>query len=105
MALWNTIVDRIRRSESVHQDLEVGKSLAVARLNSWAIAVCIDIENGYRTQNRVSVKTSSAVIDIDVGDNVFAVPETLKEAENLWGLITAGAGHAEVFRKLNALDQ
>jgi hypothetical protein len=105
LALGNTIVDRIRRSESVDQDLEVGKSLAVARLNSWAIAVRIDIENGNRTQNRVSVKTSSAVVDIDVGDNVFAVPETLKEAEHLWGLITADAGHAEVFRKLSALDQ
>lgn len=66
LALRNTRVDRVGSSESIDQHLEVGKSLAVARLDSWAITVRIDIENGNGSQDRVSVKTSSAIVDVDV---------------------------------------
>ncbi len=66
LALRNASVDSVGSSESINQHLEVGKSLAVAGLDSWAITVRIDIENGNGSQDRVSVETSSAIIDIDV---------------------------------------
>ena len=66
LALRNASVDIVGSSESINQYLEVGKSLAVARLDSWAITVRIDIEYGNGSQDRVPVKTSSAIVDIDV---------------------------------------
>jgi hypothetical protein len=46
LAFGNTGVDSVGRPESVDQDLEISESLAVTRLDGWAVTVCIDIKNG-----------------------------------------------------------
>lgn len=77
----------------------------MARLQGWTIAVRIDIKSCDGPQYGVSIQASSAVVDVDVRHDVFTVPETLEEAENLRCLVTACTCDTEIMGELRTLDK
>lgn len=105
MSNWDATVDGIRGSHGIDQSLKVGKHLAVARLESWTVAVCIDIEGSDCAKDGVSVESSASIVLVDVGDDVLSVPEALQEAQDLWRLVTSSASNSQVTSELGALDQ
>ena len=59
-----------------------------------------------RAKKAVRILTCTAVIDVDVRCYILAVPERLKEAQDLWSLrCTAGTGLADLSSEGGAFDQ
>jgi hypothetical protein len=98
-------VDRVQIPESIRQDFEVCQRLAVARLQCRAVTVRIDIKNRNGSEDGVAIYAGSAVVHVDIGHNMCAIPEALKEAEDLWRLVTACACHTEMLGELGAFDE
>lgn len=77
----------------------------MARLPCQALTVRINVENSNRAKDGVCVQASSAVVHIDIGHYVGAVPETLKEAEEFRRLVAACACHMKNFCELRTFNK
>lgn len=94
-------------SECVHEYLETGKRLAVARLQCQAVASGLDVEDGNGGKHSVGVDTGAPGIEdqVRVGHEILPVPVGLHEAENIGCLITSRASLFELGCELGTLDQ
>lgn len=105
LVLGNAGVNGVCDSKAVDQSLKVGEGLAVAGLEGGTVAVRVDVEYGDGAEDGVAVESGSAIVNVDVGDDVLAVPETLEEAKNFRCLVTSGASGAESASKLSAFNE
>lgn len=101
-------VDGIHRrvTESINKGLEARQGPAVAGLDAGVVALCVDVERGNGTEERVRVLARATGVDVDVGDEILAVPiRFIQKAGHLGRLVAACAVYAEGLRERVTLDQ
>lgn len=106
-ALSNAGVDVIDGAERVSHSLVVRQCTCRAGLEGTVITTRIRIERVNGSKDGVGILSGSAVVGVDVGDDVVAVgsPEALQEAESLRCLrVTVAAALAEHRSEGAALD-
>lgn len=93
LVLGDSLVDGVERgvAESVDQDLEAGQRFAVAGLNGRIVAASCDIKHSDGPEHDVGILAGPLCLGVDVGREVFPVPESLEETQDVGRQLTACA--------------